>query len=349
MVIPRLKYQKINVPNVGSTIDGTVLSKEGKILFVDVSPLGLAVVRGMEFMAAKNYIKNLNVGDKISVVVTELDNEDGLVEASLKEISNNQVWNTLSLSKKNNETVMIKIKEVNRGGLIADYMGIKGFLPVSQLTPEHYPLVDGGDKEEILAKLRSFINKEMPVKILDLDKENVKLIFSEREVLNEEHKQKLAAQYTIGDVVDAEITKVVDFGLFVKFGEPPIDGLIHISEVDYKLIPDLKEIYKEQEVVKAKIESITNGRIALSIKALKPDPWKDIANIYQVGKKYDGIVLKTGSLGALVELEPGVYGFLKFSDVKEQEENQTILEIGKTYKFAIKSLDTDNRRISLEI
>ena len=91
MVIPRLKYQKINVPNIGSTIDGTVLSKEGKTLFVDVSPLGLAVVRGMEFMAAKNYIKNLNVGDKISVVVTELDNEDGLVEASLKEISNNQV------------------------------------------------------------------------------------------------------------------------------------------------------------------------------------------------------------------------------------------------------------------
>ncbi|HRZ30003.1 MAG TPA: S1 RNA-binding domain-containing protein [Candidatus Paceibacterota bacterium] len=164
------------------------------------------------------------------------------------------------------------MKEVNRGGLIADYMGIKGFLPVSQLTPEHYPLVDGGDKEEILARLRSFVNTEIPVKILDLDKESAKLIFSEREVLNEEHKQKLAAQYQIGDVVDAEITKVVDFGLFVKFGEPSIDGLIHISEVDYKLIPDLKAVYKEGDVVKAKIESITNGRIALSIKALKPDP-----------------------------------------------------------------------------
>jgi small subunit ribosomal protein S1 len=347
MVIPRLKYQKINVPSAGATVDGTVLSKEGKILYVDVSPLGLAVVRGIEFIAAKNYIKNLSVGDKISVVIVNLDNEDGLVEASLKEISANQVWNTLYLAKKNSDTVFIKIKEVNRGGLIAEYMGIKGFLPVSQLTPEHYPLVDGGDKEEILARLRSFVNTEIPVKILDLDKEAVKLIFSEREVLNEEHKQKLAAQYQIGDIVDAEITKVVDFGLFVKFGEPPIDGLVHISEVDYKLIPDLKAIYKETDKIKAKIESITNGRIALSIKALKPDPWKDILNIYKVGKKYDGIVLKTGTLGVLVELEPGVYGFLKFSELKEEETPKEPLEVGKTFQFSIKSLDTESRRITL--
>ena len=347
MVIPRLKYQKINIPSPGSSIDGTVLSKEGKTLYVDVSPLGLAIVRGIEFIAAKNYIKNLNIGDKISVMIVDLDNEDGLIEASLKEISANQIWYTLTNAKKNSDTISIKIREVNRGGLIADYMGIKGFLPVSQLNPEHYPLVDGGDKEEILARLRSFVNTEIPVKILDLDKESAKLIFSEREVLNEEHKQKLAAQYQIGDVVDAEITKVVDFGLFVKFGEPAIDGLIHISEVDYKLIPDLKAVYKETDIVKAKIESITNGRIALSIKALKPDPWKDITDIYKIGKKYDGTILKTGTLGVLVELEPGVYGFLKFSDLREEETPKEPLEIGKSYQFSIKSLDTENRRITL--
>jgi len=347
MVIPRLKYQKINVPGIGSSIDGTVLSKEGKSLYIDVSPLGLAVVRGIEFISAKNYIKNLSVGDKISVNIIELDNEDGLIEASLREVSANQIWGTLAAAKKNSETVFIKILEVNRGGLIANYMGIKGFLPVSQLTPEHYPLVEDGDKEEILSRLKNFVNTEIPVKILDIDQDSSKLIFSEREVLNEEHKQKLAAQYQIGDVVDAEITKIVDFGLFVKFGEPPIDGLIHISEVDYKLIPDLKEVYKESDVVKAKIESITNGRIALSIKALKPDPWKDITDIYKVNKKYDGTVLKTGSLGVLVELEPGVYGFLKFSDLKEEEVPKEPLEVGKTYQFSIKSLDLENRRISL--
>lgn len=347
MVIPRLKYQKINLPAVGANVDGTVLSKEGKTLYIDVSPLGLAIVRGVEFIAAKNYIKALKIGDKISVTILELDNEDGLIEASLKEISANQIWSTLSQVKKEGSTVNIRIKDVNRGGLIAEYMGIKGFLPVSQLTPEHYPLVDGGDKEEILARLKSFVNTEIPVKILDLDKELLKLIFSEREVLNEEHKQKLAAQYTIGDVVDAEITKIVDFGLFVKFGEPSIDGLIHISEVDYKLIPDLKVIFTEGEKVKAKIESITNGRIALSIKALKPDPWKDIAEIYQVGKKYDGKVLKTGALGVLVELEPGVYGFLKFGELKEEEKPATPLEVEKTYKFSIKSINLNDRRISL--
>ncbi|MFA5230441.1 MAG: hypothetical protein WC422_03490 [Candidatus Paceibacterota bacterium] len=91
MVIPRLKYQKINIPSPGSSIDGTVLSKEGKTLYVDVSPLGLAIVRGIEFIAAKNYIKNLNIGDKISVMIVDLDNEDGLIEASLKEISANQI------------------------------------------------------------------------------------------------------------------------------------------------------------------------------------------------------------------------------------------------------------------
>ncbi len=349
MVIPRLKYQKINVPSTGSIIEGTVLAKEPKVLYVDVSPLGLAIIRGYEFNMARNYIKDLQIGDKINIKVLEIDNELGLIEASLQEASSEKIWSTLQEIKKNNETIIIKPKEANRGGLIAEYKGIKGFLPASQLSPQHYPEVENGDKEVILSKLKDLINKELEVKILDLDPATNKLIFSEKEVQTETEKEQIISQYKAGDIVECQITKVVHFGLFVKFGDPPLDGLIHISEVDYQLIPNLSELFKEGDKVQAKIQSIDNGRIALSIKALKPDPWKDAADIYKVGKKYKGTVIKTGTLGALVEFEPGIYGFIKYSDVEDKKKIEKPLEVGEEKMFEIKNISPEERRMILTL
>lgn len=349
MMIPRLKFQKINVPQEGSVIDGTVLSKDKKALYIDVSPLGLAVVRGHEFLSARNYIKDLSIGDKISIKIIELDNEEGLIEASLKEICAQQVWSYFDEIKKNNESIAVKIKEANRGGLLAEVKGIKAFIPASQLSEKHYPTVTDGDKEAILAKLRDLINQEISVKVLDFDPVTQKLILSEKEIQSEAEKQKIAAKYSEGDIIKGEITKVVDFGLFIKFGDPSIDGLIHISEIDYQLIEDPAALYKEGDIVEAKIQNIVNGRISLSIKALKDDPWKDIDDIYKVGKKYQGTVLKTGSLGSLIEFEPGIYGFLKNADASEENKEETKLETQDKKEFIIKSIDKENRRITLSI
>jgi len=348
-MIPRLKYQKINVPTVGSSIEGTVLTQEGKALYVDASPLGLAIIRGYEFNAARNFIKELHIGDKVNIKVLELDNELGLIEASLKEASSEKVWSFLYNIKKNNETIIIRPKEANRGGLIVELKSIKGFLPASQLSPSHYPEVDGGDKDTILSKLRDLIDRDIEVKILDLDQGLGKLIFSEKEVQNEVEKQKLVSNFQVGDIVDGEVTKVVAFGIFIKFSEPPIDGLIHISEIDYQLIANPSDLYKEGDKIKAKIQSIANGRVSLSIKALKPDPWHDAADIYQVEKKYDGKILKTGTLGVLVEFEPGIYGFMKYSEVTDKTKVEKPLEIGETKNFTIKSIDKEARRITLTI
>jgi len=349
MTIPRLKFQKINVPQEGAIIDGTVISKDKKALYVDVSPLGLAVVRGHEFLSARNYIKDLSIGDKISIKIIELDNEEGLIESSLKEICAQQIWSYFDEIKKNNTSISVKIKEANRGGLLAEVKGIKAFIPASQLSEKHYPTVNDGDKEAILAKLRDLINQEISVKVLDFDPVTQNLILSEKEIQSEAEKQKIADKYTVGELIKGEITKVVDFGLFIRFGDPAIDGLIHISEIDYQLIENPATLYKEGDIVEAKIQNISNGRISLSIKALKEDPWKDIADIYKVGKKYEGKVLKTGSLGSLIEFEPGIYGFIKNTDTSEEAEKEIKLESQEKREFVIKSIDQENRRITLSL
>lgn len=348
-MIPRLKYQKINIPTNNSAIEGTVLAKDKKALYVDASPLGLAIVRGYEFNAARNFIKDLNIGDKVIIKILELDNELGLIEASLKEASRDKIWNYLTDIKRNNETIVVRPTEANRGGLIIDLKGIQGFLPASQLSPKHYPEVDGGDKETILAKLKDLVNRDIEVKILDLDEETNKLIFSEKEVQHEAEKQKLVSNFQIGDVVECTITKIVPFGMFVKFNNPPIDGLIHISEIDYQLIANPADIYKEGEKIQAKIQSITNNKVSLSIKALKPDPWKDATEIYKIGKQYEGKILKTGTLGVLVEFEPGIYGFMKYNDVENKTKIDQPLEIGEKRNFTIKTIDPNTRRIALTL
>lgn len=259
------KFQTINLPEINSFLEGIVLEKKNKNLFVDLSPYGIGVVRGPQYLEAKDYIKNLDPQDKVMVKILEWNSEEGLIELALKNLSQETNWNNIKELKEKNIAFPLLISEANVGGLMGKIHNIKGFLPVSQLSSEHYPKVEGGSKTKILEKLKEFVGKELLVKILDADPATNKLIFSEKLVELDQIKE-IANQYKIGDIVDVKITKIVNFGAFVKVNNTPVDGLIHISEFgDTTTAKNLKE----GDIIQAKIINIEDGKISLSLKTLK--------------------------------------------------------------------------------
>jgi len=264
------KIQVINLPEVNTSMEGVILEKKEKSLFIDLSPYGTGVIRGLHYLEAKDYIKNLQIQDKVTVKILDWNNEEGLIELSLKNLSQEKSWNTIKELKEKNITVPLLITEVNVGGLLGKIDNIKGFLPVSQLSSEHYPKVEGGSKTKILEKLKEFVGKELLVKIFDVNVSTNKLIFSEKLVELDQLKE-IASEYKVGDIVKVKITKIVSFGAFVKVDSTPVDGLIHISEISHKPIADLNKELKEGETQEAKIIAIEDGKISLSLKALKPE------------------------------------------------------------------------------
>lgn len=255
-------------PQEGEIIEGRFIKRELSALFLDLGSFGTGIIYGKEFYESKDEIKNLKVGDKVKAKVISLENEEGFVELSLKKAESATTWKELEEKKENEEVLKIKVLGANKGGLLTKISGISGFLPTSQLSAEHYPKVKEADKTEILRELQKFIGGELNVKILDVSRKEGKLILSEKATKTEE-KRKLLENYKVGDIVKGEITGVVGFGAFIRFHQGKLEGLIHISELDSKIIEDPSEIVKVGEKVKAKIINIESHKVFLSLKALK--------------------------------------------------------------------------------
>lgn len=296
----------------------------------------------------QNIIKKFKKGDKITAKLIEFENKNGYRELSLKEASTEKNWKNLRDKKENQELIEVRITDANRGGLIAQYGDIAGFIPVSQLAPKNYPRVDGGDKERILTELKKFVDTTMKVRILDLNTPENKLIFSERAAENDAMKTALE-KYKVGDTVEGHITGVVEFGAFIKFDEL-LEGLIHISELDWNLVKNPQDVIKVGEKVKAKIVDITSdGRVSLSLKALQKDPWEGIDKKLKVGDIVKGEVIKMSSYGALVKIENGIQGLAHISEFENEEQLKAQLQEGKGYKFEIASIEPAEHKMTLKL
>jgi small subunit ribosomal protein S1 len=185
----------------------------------------------------------------------------------------------------------------------------------------------------------------MKVAIIDADQTGEKLIFSEKELKVDELKEKIS-KYKVGDVIEGEITGIVDFGIFIKI-EEGLEGLAHVSQLDWGLIEDLQKVFKVGERVKAKIVEASDGKISLSLKALKPDPWQDIEEKYKKGDIAKGVVIRIDRYGALVSLEEGIGGLVHLSEFGSEETMRKKIEIGKSYPFQIALIDGLKRKLIL--
>ncbi len=331
--------------HIDDLVEGTVVAVEGICIYIDIPNYGVGTIYGREFMNSKDVIKNLNLGDTIKGKVIELENAEGYIELSLKEARQALIWKEADEAMRKKTAFELTVKAANKGGIIVQWQGIDGFLPASQLSADHYPRVNDGDKESILKELKKMVDTKISVSIIATNPKEGKLIFSEKGSDNEV-KAEIVSKYNVGDEVDCVVTGAVDFGLFLKI-EDGLEGLVHISEIDWSLVQDPKALYKVGDKVRAKVIEIKNAKISLSIKALKPNPWKESADKYKKGTEVTGVVLRFNKHGALVAVQEGISGLVHVSEFESEEKLRKTLDLGKTYKFKINLFDPNDQRMAL--
>ena len=332
-------------PEVDDLVEGPVIAVEGGFVYVDLKPFGIGVIYGIEYMNARDVIKKINLGDIIKAKVVEKENDDGYIELSLKEARQALIWNEAEIAIREKRGIEVQVKEANKGGLIMEWQGIAGFLPASQLKAEHYPRVEDGDKEKILRELKKLVGTRISVSIISASPKEGKLIFSEKD-LDQKDKQEIIEKYALGDEIDGTVTGIVDFGIFLKV-EEGLEGLVHISEIDWGLVEDPKALFKVGEKVHAKIIEIKDGKISLSIKALRENPWKEAEKKYKKDDFVSGVVIKFNKHGALISIEEGVAGLVHVSEFGSEEKLRSMLELGKTYNFQITLFEPKDQRMTL--
>lgn len=376
-----LKMPKaFDLPKVGEVVEGRVMKKSAGNLYIDLGIWGIGIVYGIEFINAQEIIKSLKVGNPVFAKIVEIENEAGFRELSLAEAKEQKSWDLIRELKRTNQIVTTKILSVNRGGLIVEIFGIAGFLPVSQLASEHYPRVEGGDKNKILEELSKFVGLDFKIRILDFDVKENKLIVSEK-AAEEEHLKRAIERYKIGDIVNGSVSGVVDWGVFIKWpvpqlrdearsaeaerpaGEETLEGLIHISEIDWQLVENPADLVKVGEEVAAQIIDIANDRISLSLKRLKIDPWKMASELLEKGMIIEGLVKKFNPFGAFIEIvchptggDPQghlpnefLQGLCHISEFGSDEKMRAAIEIGKKYQFKILAFVPGEHRMSLGV
>ncbi|HEX9502892.1 MAG TPA: S1 RNA-binding domain-containing protein [Patescibacteria group bacterium] len=344
-----LEGVEIKVPKVGDVLEGRVLSVGKNEVYIDIEGIGLGVVRGRELYDETVRISTLKIGDPVIASVVESENKEGNVELSFRQAGQERVWSTLVDRMKAHEVIQTKILEANKGGLMVEVNGVIGFLPVSQLSSEHYPRVEEGDKNKILEVLKSYVGKIFDVQVITADAHDEKLIVSEKAVGEEALRTKIS-KLTIGTVTEGEVSGIVDFGIFLKFGEG-LEGLVHISELAWTRIDHPKDLYKVGQKVQAQVISIDRDRISLSIKRLQPDPWAEAIKKYQVGQVVKGKVNKVMPFGAFIELDPEIYGLVHSVELSNDEvkDPSEIVKIGDEREFKIISIEPQEHRLGLSL
>ena len=343
------KYGQDLIPfKVGSTVEALVVGTNRNRISVNVNDFCVGIVPEKEFSAEGLEVKP---GDKILASVIDLENVDGNLILSLKRADKERVWQNLKEKMNSGESVKVKVTEANRGGLLVQYGSVEGFLPLSKLPNNFYSQSARGDSAMMIQDLRKLINKVLDVKIINVDQQNNKLIFSEKDVSQANRKQMIKDQFKVGQVVDGEVTGIVPFGLFVNIGE--FEGLVHISEIAWERVGDLHKHYRTGDKVKAEIIDLENGKISLSIKRLMPDPWLNKSEKYKVGEEFKGKVIRITPFGILVELDQDVHGLVNIKDLPRTDKaekskiKEETLAVGKDYDFKIQSFDANFHKISL--
>ena len=327
----------------GDMVEGTVSSVKKHEVWVDLGSYGLGVIFRRE--VGSNELKE---GETISASVVDPELDEGYALLSMKRAVKDRGWGELQRAFESQEIVEVIPYDANRGGLLIELEGIRGFLPVSQLAAEHYPRVSDSDKDQILSKLNALIGKNLRVRILDVSRKDNKLIFSEKEAVRGDMQERLE-KLKVGDVVEGTVTGVIDFGAFINVDG--IEGLVHISEISWERVEDPRAYLKVGEVVKAKIIAIDKDRLSLSIKQMSDDPWMSEVKKFKKGDITEGKITRITPFGAFVQLSPAVEALVHVSEMSDDEsiDPEEIFKLNEKKQFKVLEIDTENRKIALSL
>ena len=349
-----LAKDDFGLPKIGQILSGEIIGISKANIIIDLGSIGIGIVYPGHYYDNPERTKTLKKGDKISAMILELENDEGYRELSLKAAQLTTAWEDVREKMEKGELLEAPIININKGGLIVEVSGIQGFLPLSQLSSEHYPKVEGGDTTKIVQALQKFKGQAFTVKIIDFSEAENKPIVSERAIKEGAAKEELT-KLKVGDIIDGDITEVTDFGAFVKISDS-LDALIHSSEIDWKFVDNPKEILHTGEKIKAKIINLdmATGRVFLSLKALKEDPWLKADEKYQAGQKVKGKILKIRQNSIFVEIPGELIGILPTSELsglaaQAGKSPSEILEVGKEYEMAIVGIDAKEHKMMLTL
>ncbi len=328
----------------GETVEGVVLSVKKHEILIDLGARGVGFVPRRE----AGFSKSLVEGEEVTASIVDTEMDDGMVLLSLRKAAKDRGWEEVIAKLEDGGIIEITPYDANRGGLLVEYEGVRGFLPVSQLSAEHYPRVGASDKDEILSRLNALINKSISVRILDADRKANKLIFSEKEAIKDGLNERFESM-KIGDTVEGVATGVVDFGVFVNV--EGIEGLVHISEISWERVNNPKDYVKVGDTIKAKIISIDKDRLSLSMKQLTEDPWMSQAEKIKKGSKVEGTVTRITPFGAFVQISPAVEALVHVSELGKGDgaDPENVFTLNERKEFVVIDIDKDSRKISLSL
>lgn len=328
----------------GEVIVGTILTIRKHEVLIDLGAQGIGLVPRREV----GFSRTLNIGDEVTASIVDAELDNGYALLSLRKAAKDRGWDEVQARMDSGEIIEVSPYDANRGGLLVEFDGVRGFLPVSQLSAEHYPRVGSSDKDEILQRLNVLIGQVLKVRILDCDRKANKLIFSEKEAI----KDGLSARFSklaIGDSVVGVVTGVVDFGVFVNV--EGIEGLVHISEISWERVNNPGDYVKVGQTIDAKIIAIDKDRLSLSIKQLSQDPWMTEVEQFKSGDKVEGTVTRITPFGAFVQISPAVEALVHVSELgaMDDQDPEKVFTLNERKEFVVLDIEKDSRKISLSL
>jgi len=332
----------LTVPQKGQTISGLVTAITRKAVMVDIGAKTEGLVTDKEYAVAKEFIQNLKVGDEIEVYVASEENEKGQILLSLRKAMFEKLWDMLDSYLKNETEVQVRAVELNKGGMIVKWQGLRGFVPSSQFGAK------------FAGNMRALIGTVFKVKPIEVDRAQNRLIFSEKHVSEAEllHKRDEALKAVkVGEVYEGVVSGIMSFGAFVSVSVPcgesgvTVEGLVHISEISWEKVEDVKKHLKQGDKVRVKVLGVEEGtgKLNLSIKQLLEDPWIKVAEKYAPGTSFKGAVSRLAPFGIFVNFEPGVDGLIHISKAP----NMSDYKVGDKVDVTVESVDVAHRRMSL--
>ena len=334
------KQDKISVPKRGATIQGVVTEISSRMLTVDIGAKTEGIVIEREFEEARDYIRTLNIGDEVRVYIYSPENDRGQILVSVRTAAQEWQWKKLEEWMKTGKIVDVRGLELNKGGVVAriDSMGFMGFVPTSQLS------------SKLSVNLENLVNRVFPSKIIEVDRQSNRLIFSEKAVSEAgeiEAKKEVLKKLNIGQRIKGVVNGLTDFGAFIKIkvGDKEVEGLVHVSEISWDKIDKPEKVLKLDQEVEVIITDISpdSGRIGFSIRNALADPWDEVETKFPPGMKLSGIVIKSAAFGAIIQLAPGVSGLLHISKIPAGKEPK----IGDKIEVVIEDLDRAHRKLAL--
>jgi len=339
-----LEKSKIDSLKQNEVVEGKITDVKKNEIWVDLGAQGVGVVLRREI----GHGQNLEIGQTITVSVIDPEMDEGYALLSMKRAVKDRGWDELQRVHEDGDIIEIVPYDANRGGLLVELEGIRGFLPVSQLSAGNYPRVSGADKDEILQKLHSLINKTLRVRILDVSRKDNKLIFSEKEAIKDDTQARFS-KLKVGDIVEGVVTGVIDFGAFVNIDG--IEGLIHISEISWERVDNPKNYLKVGDNIKAKIIAIDKDRLSLSLKQMSEDPWLEQVKAVKKGEVVVGKVTRITPFGAFVQISPSVEALVHVSEMSDDEavDPEKLFQLNEKKEFKVLDVDIENRKIALSL